>query len=170
MSHFTVAVITDSIDKLDKMLAIYDENIEIEPYIDQTKEELIKEGKERKERILKQKEEGQELDKWDLKYLNAQTDEELYQAVIYDDEQYDENGNHLTTYNPNSKWDWYEIGGRWHNTLLTKIDNEDIIDGNASWGNLESNLKEAPEGYKWVDGAKIKEIDFKKKIEFQDTY
>lgn len=83
------------------------------------------------------------------------------------------NGNHLTTYNPNSKWDWYSIGGRWRNLLLTKIDNEDVIQetGLEDLINRGSNLiKKAPEGYKWVDGAKIKDIDFEKAMEFRNTY
>jgi len=170
MSHFTVAVITDSIDTLEEMLEPYNENIEVKPYIDKTKEEIIKEAKERQKRIIKNEKDGKEISSWGRLYLEAKNDKELYKIEIYDDEQYDENGNHLTTYNPNSKWDWYEIGGRWHNTLLTRIDNENVIGGSQSWGNLESSLKKAPEGYKWVDGAKIKDIDFKKKIEFQDTY
>ena len=29
----------------------------------------------------------------------------------------DENGNAVSTYNPNSKWDWYTVGGRWHNVI-----------------------------------------------------
>ena len=32
----------------------------------------------------------------------------------------DENGNIYSTYNPNSKWDWYTIGGRWTGGLVTK--------------------------------------------------
>ena len=83
------------------------------------------------------------------------------------------NGNHLTTYNPKSKWDWYDIGGRWRNLLLTQKDNEDVIQ-EVSLADLMSggrNLsKKAPKGYKWVDGAKIKDIDFKKAIEYEDTY
>lgn len=90
MSHYTVAVITDDIKKLESMLAPYDENLEVSPYIDETKEELIKKGRKRKERAMKEKEEGKELDNWDLKYLNANTDEELYKEVIYEDETYDE--------------------------------------------------------------------------------
>lgn len=90
MSHYTLAVITDSIEKLENMLASYDENLEVAPYIDKTKEELIKIGRKRKERVLKKKQEGEELDSWDLRYFNANTDEELYQEVIYEDETYDE--------------------------------------------------------------------------------
>lgn len=96
MSHYTVAVITDDINKIDDMLKPYSENLKVEPY------------------------------------------------------------------NPNSKWDWYDIGGRWHNMLLVKADNNDIIGENASWVNIENNSKKAPEGYKWCDGARIKDIDFEK--------
>lgn len=83
------------------------------------------------------------------------------------------NGNHLTTYNPNSKWDWYSIGGRWRNLLLTKQENKDVISETSleDLMNKGVNLtKEVPKGYKWVDGAKIKDIDFKKAIEFKNTY
>ena len=90
MSHFTVAVITPDKNKIEEMLAPYDENLEVEPYISKTRQQLILEGKEIKERALKKKEEGKKLDNWDLRYLNANTDEELYKEVIYEDETYDE--------------------------------------------------------------------------------
>lgn len=32
----------------------------------------------------------------------------------------DADGNYLSTYNPNSKWDWYEVGGRWGGSLKLK--------------------------------------------------
>ena len=83
------------------------------------------------------------------------------------------NGNELSTYNPNSKWDWYSIGGRWRNLLLTKINNEDVISeiDLVDLMNECSNIKrEATIGYKWVDGARIKDIDFKKSAEIKNTY
>lgn len=170
MSHFTVAVITDKLNKIEEMLAPYSENMEVESYVDETKEAIINSAKERKARILQRKGKGEELDKYDIEYLNANTDEELYKLEIYDDESYDENGNHLTTYNPNSKWDWYEIGGRWNKILLVKEEVKDIEEGTPSWGNLDSINKKAPEGFKWVTGAKIKDIEFEKAIEFNNTY
>lgn len=93
MSHFTVAVITDSIEKLENMLKPYDENIEVEPYIYKTKEEIIKEAKELQERFLKEvKEQGGTYtnDEWKRKYIEAKNDEELYKCNVYDDEKYDE--------------------------------------------------------------------------------
>ena len=162
MSHYTVAVITDKLNKIGEMLAPYSENMEVEPYVDETKEAIINSAKERKERVLQRKEKGEELDKYDIEYLNANTDEELYKLQIYEDESYDKNGNHLTTYNPNSKWDWYEIGGRWNKILLVKEEVKDIEEGTPSWGNLDSINKKAPEGFKWVTGAKIKDIELEK--------
>lgn len=173
MSHFTVAVITDDINKIKYMLAPYSENLEVKPYISETKEQIIEEAKEYKERFereLKEKGLNYSDDEWKRKYINAKTDEELYEAQIDGDEKYDEQGNRLSTYNPNSKWDWYEIGGRWHNKLLVKEEVKEVIDGVASWGNLNSNNKETPQGYKWCDGARIKDIEFNKIIEFENRY
>ena len=41
MSHFTVAVITAKKEKLEEMLASYDENLEVEPYIEKTKIQFL---------------------------------------------------------------------------------------------------------------------------------
>nr|DAS21373.1 MAG TPA: hypothetical protein [Caudoviricetes sp.] len=90
MSHFTVAVITAKKEKLEEMLASYDENLEVEPYIERTKEEIIKEARKRKEDYSKEQKEGKELSDWQLKYINAENDEELYKAEIEEYETYDE--------------------------------------------------------------------------------
>ena len=34
-----------------------------------------------------------------------------------------DNGELYSTYNPNSKWDWYQVGGRWSGMLKTKNEN-----------------------------------------------
>ena len=67
--------------------------------------------------------------------------------------------------NPNAKWDWYEIGGRWNKILLVKdsVDIEKI--GGPSWGNIESEKKEAPDGYKWVNACRIGDLELDKMIE-----
>ena len=61
--------------------------------------------------------------------------------------------------NPQAKWDWYEVGGRWTNMLLVKDTLPDDV-----WvrgGHYGQPVDEsAPEGYMWVDGAKIKDIEF----------
>lgn len=98
MSHFTVAVAAkkNSIKEVEKLLAPYNENIGVKPYLDEDGE--------------------------------------------------------LTTYNPNSKWDWYEIGGRWNNYLIVDKNNDDVYDNG-------DEVKGHPE-LKKVNGAKIKDIKF----------
>lgn len=39
-----------------------------------------------------------------------------------------------STYNPNSQWDWYEIGGRWAGRLQLKEGAEPLAPINFSWG------------------------------------
>lgn len=90
MSHFTVAVITAKKEKLEEMLAPYDERLEVEPYIGRTKKEIIEKARKWKENFLKEQKEGKKLSGWKLEYINAKTDEELYQAEIAEYEQYDE--------------------------------------------------------------------------------
>jgi hypothetical protein len=55
--------------------------------------------------------------------------------------------------NPNSIWDWYEIGGRWSGLLLVK---ENLKDHEAV-----TALKEI-KGYIRVDSAKVKDIEWDK--------
>ncbi|MEX3422110.1 hypothetical protein H0911_24845 [Bacillus sp. HSTU-bmb18] len=110
MSHFAVMV---QIPKekagdrkyLESVMAPFDEKKEVTPYIYKTKQELIEEYNK-----------------------SSEANETSYEAwlqywYIDDGEQIDEEGNHLSTYNPNSKWDWYVVGGRWSNLLIDKDGN-----------------------------------------------
>lgn len=90
MSHFTVAVITAKKENLEEMLAPYDENLEVEPYIERTKKEIIEKERKWKEDFFKEQKEGKKLSDWQLEYINAETDEELYQAEMDEYEQHDE--------------------------------------------------------------------------------
>lgn len=122
MSHFSVMVIAKCEDMIEDLLAPYDENIEVEPYIYRTKEKMIQDAKTRAKRIKEalEKEPEKKLSQWDQVYLDAKTDEDFYNAEKDTDGLYDEDGNELTTYNPKSKWDWYSIGGRWGGGFKTK--------------------------------------------------
>lgn len=103
MSHFAVAVIHRDDQSVEELLAPYDENLEVEPYIEYTRDEAIAYAREHY------------LDK------NA-SDEECYEYMA-DDYKVDTNGNLLSTYNPKSKWDWWEPGGRFSGTLKNKDGN-----------------------------------------------
>lgn len=107
MSHFTVGVVIDDLSKLDECMAPYDEHLKVKKYISRTRSQLIEEAKEIKERIMSPDYRSSASQEWRDKYLNASTDEEFYNAIIDDDTEYDDNGNELSTYNPNSKYDYY---------------------------------------------------------------
>lgn len=139
MSHFTVCVITKDGD-YEKALAPYDESIEVEPHIRETKAQIIQKVKDRKVRYDKDIARG-EKDSWFEEHygsINWDDDESIHAAYVEawkEDEEFDDEGNELTTYNPKSKWDWYSLGGRWGGTL---------------------KLKEGVE----TDFAQVKDIDF----------
>lgn len=121
MSHYVVAVISDGTKTVEELLAPYDENIEVEPYIDRTKDQMIEQAKKRAKELQEKIESGDyelaNLKEWQEKYLAAKTDEDFYILERCSEYEYDEDGNELTTYNPNSKWDWYCIGGRFPGRL-----------------------------------------------------
>lgn len=109
--HYKILVIGDNVDDI---LAPYDQDLQVEPYIEYTKADLIKQWR-------------LDVVKWvysdeEFERLLTRTDEEVYQDEIKkyeDEEEIDEDGNIICTYNPQSKWDWYVIGGRWSNYLET---------------------------------------------------
>ena len=59
------------------------------------------------------------------------------------------------THNPNAKWDWWVIGGRFTGDFLVRADLQDCI---VSSDCSEGDSDRAPEGYKFVDGARKKDI------------
>ena len=112
MSHYTVGVIIPKEFKeeelrgaIEEALEPFDENLEVEEYIAYTKEDLECAYEEYSERI---KNSEREL-------VSYKEFSETYTSNGLDDE-----GNALSVYNPNSKWDWYSIGGRWNNGIETK--------------------------------------------------
>lgn len=133
--HYTVAVVTkeNDEDEVEKLLSPFDENIEVEPYVGKTKEQIIEENKKFQNKVKEDIEafkngtyntkdyrvywldnETGDIDSYYAKLLDLKTDEEMYEFYQeYSDSDFDEKGNELSVYNPNSRWDWYEIGGRW---------------------------------------------------------
>lgn len=57
--------------------------------------------------------------------------------------------------NPNAKWDWYQIGGRFAGLLKLKEGAASGIKGERSWTNEETVIPKNQ-----VDSAKVKDIDF----------
>lgn len=159
MSHFTVGVITRDPYNVDYLLRPYDEN-GTDYYIKElymSKEDYINSYKnEHPDTTL--------------------TDEQIY-ATANDMYTGIEKDGIYDYYNPDAKWDWYEIGGRWSNSLKVKKDAQFNMGGH--YGKMGT-----PEGkgrYRWVDAAPLCEIEWdlmntvspeqkKKASEFWDKY
>ena len=150
MSHFSVLAIERKNGKKDiyDMMAPYDENLEVEPRIYKTKQELIEEEKDHLHNIInndmikeylkdpdafKAKHSGlgekyriewveNELDRYYKFTAGSYTDEDYYQAAIEDEDpdKFDKDGNLMTTYNEDSKYDYYGEGGRWSGMIILK--------------------------------------------------
>ena len=112
MSHFVGLLFSDNYELLDK----YDENIEVEPYIKYTKEEAVEKAKKDQQELydllLSQQ--------IHLKEERNITNEEDWEQVKKWGYKIDDFNNIISTYNPNSKWDWYSVGGRWSGYLPLK--------------------------------------------------
>lgn len=142
--HYSVAVFTDGESgTVVDLLAPYDENIEVERYVAHTKQELIDAGRkeieqyrdskyktylENPEKYLMERCHGNP-DSNHFRYISEEfpkrllwTDEEIYQHEVLDYSYSDigEDGEVYSTYNPDSKWDWYSFGGRFSGELLLK--------------------------------------------------
>lgn len=57
-------------------------------------------------------------------------------------------------FNPNGEWDWWQIGGRWPFRFLVKDDCDVTVAGEPSYLFKEPPKCDAPEGYRWVAGAR----------------
>lgn len=126
MSHYTVAVITKD-GNYEKALEPFNERIVVEPYIYKTKDDIIKDMRENMEEARST--DNKNWISWLEGAFDWSSDEALHQSYVrhYKDEcgvLFDNDGNELSIYNPKSKWDWYEVGGRWSGDILRTKDGE----------------------------------------------
>lgn len=108
----------------------YDENMEVAPYIRYTKDEAIDEVKRRHAQSYENALEAlkkKDLDSESYEYFQKVLDKGLF--ISWEDAweevkkwgyEIDSDENLLSTYNPDSKWDWYSVGGRWDGFLHYK--------------------------------------------------
>lgn len=138
MSHYSVAVFQDLSGKsLEEMLEPFSENLQVPHYI--PKSDIIAKVRNEIEtykngtyaEYLKDPEAyiAKCTNPDHIKYITKEfpmkihwTDEDCYLDGIryYDKEAIKEDGSVFTEYNPNSKWDWYSIGGRFSNMVPLK--------------------------------------------------
>lgn len=138
--HYGVLVFSEhNGDDVDELLAPYSENIEVDKYIRYTSEEAREKGKERI---------ASTIDFWKSKLADPNvSDENIVRGMSaierlekadpynyirddYEDDMVDSDGNLYSTYNPDSRWDWYSIGGRFSGDLRTNK-GEYVDDGYA---------------------------------------
>lgn len=137
MTHYGVLVAlpkrTKNIDRaIENVLAPFDENIEVEPYVRHTVADIkagrIETIKTVKENILKAEAENPQTEhskEWlksskpYLANLEKMSDEEYYHDQT-EGSTLNEDGDEMSTYNPQSKWDWYTVGGRWNGSIPLK--------------------------------------------------
>ncbi len=173
MSHFTVLVIGDDVEK---QLQPYHEyectGIEDEYVIDVDTTDEVKEYLERELFVGPRKDNGkiddqyyeeqanEYLTEWKkmtrLEYLQSKglTPEEIEEDIIdYNGFKKKEDGNWYRHTNPNSQWDWWVVGGRWSGFFKLKPGRGGKVGRSGFFG-----TPPAEEGY--VDVVKKKDIDF----------
>lgn len=133
MSHYSLAVITDDIEKIDEIL---------EPFKEGDKDEVDMQYLEfldaEKEYFEEYKNSDCEIkDKYPTFYGYL----ERWHAISFDETK----GVYGYWYNPNAKWDWWTIGGRFSNSLKLK---------NGGF----------------IDYAKISECDFSQDVDIKRKY
>lgn len=144
MSHFTVLCLLKPDQELRDLLAPFDEGMACEPRIDCTREEFLKDHR-------KYYEDDPEISKLD--------DDAFIEEMKNQDYLFDENGNQLTTYNPNSKWDWWSVGGRWSDLLrLTPEAYKMYIEDKVTSGEIVLSSSGSRPGR--CNAAKLKYLDF----------
>lgn len=113
MSHYTVAVFHRPDQDVDNLLAPFDENLEVDPYLSYTKQEAIDHVRQHWSFVMDGPKKIPVADATDAQCY-------AYIASDYASDMKDDDGNLYSTYNPNSKWDWYQEGGRWSGSLRLK--------------------------------------------------
>ena len=187
MSHFAVLVIGNDIEE---QLAKFDEQIQMPKYVKNTKEQLIAEEKQSIEEYKNGTYAEYLADpigyaiacndnENHLKYVSEDfpkklemTDEEIYQNAIkyYEEEDLGPDGEVYSTYNPDSKWDWYEVGGRYAGRIALKENVEGYPTPNFSWGWSEEDKESVMKGGSMVDEAYLRDIDFSKMHRTEEDY
>lgn len=159
MSHFTVMVIGENPEE---QLSRYDENLDVPRYVKATKQQLIDEWKKRTEEykngtyaeFLADPDKYKEGCRNDahINYLENEfpkrlnwTDEQIYAYQVEDYGDVGEDGEVYSTYNPESKWDWFILGGRWSGMIQLKEGAEGLKGESGVFDN-ETGIDQAKKG------------------------
>ena len=143
MSHFAVMVIGDNVEE---QLAKYDENIEVDEYC---KGEVPEDEKKRMIEYY-EREKGETFNSFDECYEKHGEGWNSNRWRKGTDDKWRE----YSTYNPFSKWDWWQVGGRFSGAFITHIKKDAKVSdenyGEPSWCTKEIG----------IDSIEKKHIDF----------
>jgi len=133
------------------LLEPFNENTEVPPYITMSRDEFIAD----KRKLYAKMRDAKEGEEKEPDY-STMPDDEFLEVMKTDGYTLDEEGNEISTYNKQSKWDWWGVGGRWNNKLKLKKPDEN---GNerCSYGRVKDiNFDADPEVYE--DRARFWEL------------
>lgn len=148
MSHYTVLVIHKENQKIEELLAPYDENLEVEPYLKYTVDEAL-----------------DHINEEYVPYNNClkdYADRQLIDWLAENEGLLIKQGGLYSTYNPKSKWDWYQVGGRFSGELeLTEEGRLNAFNKIEKKYHTDIDLKDLYENsdyLRYVDTAPLKYI------------
>ena len=156
MSHFCVAVFHERDQNIEELLAPYNEDIEVEPYVEFSRQEAIDYAREHYE-------------------TDGKTDEECWRMMA-NGHKFDASGNIYTTYNPQAKWDWWTEGGRWDDLLRRHGLSERYGEFSARVGDIpftpdrEAYLNAIEFWNKYIIGNETRPVSFYTKEHYIDRY
>lgn len=83
--------------------------------------------------------------------LDEQDDSKILQFARWAKWEVDDELNGYSTYNPNAKWDWYQIGGRWEELIPNNCCQIKDIKNNTEGKSEEELIAERPDDYaRWL--------------------
>ena len=168
MSHFTVLVIGENPED---QLQPFDENKQVPEYKDSVvPEEELKKFTEVYTTFVPERGYGAKSEE------EAEENKKLSFEDLYEKRGDDWNGNEwrkdengewaaYSTYNPDSKWDWYVLGGRWTGAFILKKDKA----GEGTLGEISALCSDdyKQEHSKWKEGRLIVDQAYKGDIDWE---
>ena len=153
MTHFSVTVAIDAtveadslLDAVEAAMAPYDENLSVAPYIELTRLQAETDARFR-----------QWWDEANEKARAAGEPEKTYHqaAVAWWGGTVDENGNIISTSNPDAVWDWWVVGGRFAGEWVLKPGAGRALDSSPSAFGYTEEIQDA----RRTDAARKGEIE-----------